>query len=190
MKTFLEWLQIFESNQGIQYISPDEYENRLEKLGWRVIDVGTSHRMALAPDGVGKTTWTVNKVNWEKNWRQVARDLLKKSRSPVMGYGDLEFVWRSIFQIPSNFNYETQALNQVAANNVQNLMVARIHDLESLIGKQIGHNNQWKTVKMIDYGSDGNSIDVLFDDLNEDPVNFKLQQTISIREPKNNYSMA
>jgi hypothetical protein len=185
MKTFLEWLQFFvEGQEDPQHIDPDDYENRLRMLGWRVDNTGSSHKMAYAPDGIGKTSWTKNKTNWEKSWLTIRRDLLKRSRSPILGYPDLEFVFRKNFQIPSNFNFATQSINAIVKNDYKTVMVATIKDLESLEGQQISHNNQWKTVKMADYGNDGNSIDVLFDD--GDPVNFKLQQIITIKPMQQN----
>ena len=106
MKDFLEWVQedVNLFVEAAQYIAPEDYEERLQQLGWRIFPSG-SHRTAYAPDGVGTVSWSAN--NWEKNWHQIARDLLRFAKgkstagmSAPGGYPDLDFVLAKSFPHP------------------------------------------------------------------------------------------
>lgn len=178
MKGFFEWVELL--TEAAQYIEPDEYEERLERLGWTVTPNG-SHRTAYAPDGIGMVTWTVN--NWEKNWHQIARDLLrfaKGGRSSAGGYADLEFVWLNPFHIPPNFNYKTQEITKMT-NNGQQVMVSKLlQNPETLSGKEVKTGDTWKRVELADHGNDGMSIEVLFDD--GSTTRYGMQQTITMRQ--------
>lgn len=177
MKTFLEWLQLLEASQ-IQYITSDDYIKRLRAIGWTVSDNKGSHVQAISPGGIGTVTWSSN--NWERNWQKVAGDLLRRSRSSTSGFPDLDFVWKSKFEIPSNFNVSTQEIARVSDNPVETIIVAKLlSNLEYLTGKEINYKGIWKHVKLADVGNDGMSIEVLFDNLED--ARFSLDQTLSIR---------
>lgn len=91
----------------ISYISSNEYIFRLVTLHWKIRRNG-SHIFAYAPDGIGTVVWSIN--NWEKNWRRIAKDLLRTSKNKTCGYLDLCFVWKNPFIIPTNFDYKTQSI--------------------------------------------------------------------------------
>ena len=183
MKGFLEWIceDVGLFVEAAQYIAPEDYEERLQQLGWRIYPSG-SHKTAYAPDGIGLVSWSSN--NWEKNWHQIARDLLrfaKGGRSSIGGYTDLEFVWQNPFHIPPNFNYKTQELTKTANDPGQKIMVSKLlHNPNTLAGKEIQAGDSWKKVDLADHGNDGMSIEVLFDD--GSTVRYNMQQTIMMRQ--------
>jgi hypothetical protein len=178
MKGFWEWLDQY--NEAAQYIDPGEYEERLTALGWRIEPSG-SHRTAYAPDGIGKVTWTVN--NWEKNWHQIARDLLRfaKGGRGAGGY-PLEFVWQTPFRIPTNFDYKTQTITKTApAPTSQKVMVSKLlADPSAIQGQEVQWGDEWKRVELADHGNDGVSIEVMFDD--GTTIKLPMQQTITLRQ--------
>lgn len=174
MILFTEWLSLRES---AQYISSREYRNRLASLGWRIVPSG-SHINAFAPDGVGRVTWSDN--NWEKNWHQVARDLLRfaKGGRGQGGYENLVFVWENPFQIPKNFNLQTQSINKT--NPSQELYVTQLMNQPEIIaGRQIKIGTSWKPVALASVSANGLGLDVMFDD--ESTTTFHMKQKLVVK---------
>ncbi len=190
MKTFSEWLQEFPFHEAIARITPRDLEKRLEAIGWRIRSgrSNESHRIAQAPDGIGSTTWTVNKVNWEKYLPQIAGHIFKDSISPTSGYEDLGFVFQNPFVIPANFNIKTQRIEE--PSNIKKVMIAQIartNGLESLIGQEMAHGNQWKKIAEIGYGNDGRTVEIMFDD--SSVVTMNSLERINVRSAENSYAV-
>jgi predicted RNA binding protein YcfA (HicA-like mRNA interferase family) len=158
LKNFREWLQLNEASN--QYIESKEYEKRLKAIGWSIKENG-SHRTAFAPDKEGMVTWSIN--NWEKNWQQIARDLIYKAKPG--GYSALTFVWQNPFRIPPNFDQQTQQIVEKPKNLPHSITVLNLlQDPSILIGKEIEMDDNWKRVDFADHAPNGTSIEVMFDD--------------------------
>lgn len=173
---FKGWL--FEATA--QYIDSGEYAQRLANLKWRCQQNG-SHWTCLAPDKVGRVTWSDN--NWEKNWQQVARDLFQfaKGGRGKGGYSDLRFVWQNPFVVPPNFDYNTQSEKSQLQDAGKTFWVSDLmKNPESVLGYKIFVNGDWKQAEDIGISSTGMGIDVMFKD--GDVQSFYIPQKLTVKE--------
>lgn len=167
---FREWVANREerviSEMAAQFIDSGEYASRLRQLGWRV-DQNGSHFTAFAPDGTGMVTWSSN--NWNKNWHQISRDLLRfaKGGRGAGGYEDLDFVFQNPFVTPPNFDTATQSVIKSKTPSATQVWIQKAMSNPAMIqGKEVSTDNgvTWHTATEVDYRQDGQGLDIMFDD--------------------------
>ncbi len=174
MLHFKEWLILLE---GADYIDDKEYRKRLKAIGWTWEQNG-SHWMGLSPDGLGKVTFSEN--NWYRNWNVIAQDLRQRAISPTQGYKDLDFVWKTPFEIPENFDITTQTILKPENSPGKEELVAKLmHNPENLTNKQIRVGDRWKHVNLATHSPNGRELEVMFDD--DSIMTFNMMKTITVR---------
>jgi hypothetical protein len=130
---------------AIWQISLEEFEERLEYLGWDLSRKGRGNGrpdyMVLSPDG--KQRLTIMAHNWEKNWYDVKRKILQNR--------DLAFVFETKFEIPKNFNFKTQKIEAPQKQYKYLTIPFRQQLTKNLIGWQVRINNLWIEIADIDW---------------------------------------
>jgi hypothetical protein len=100
--------------------------------------------MVLSPDG--KQRLTIMAHNWEKNWYDVRRKILQNR--------DLEFLFKAEFEIPKNFNFKTQKVEEkplVPTTKEFNIPFISLSKMNIQEYKILTQNKKWAAVADIDF---------------------------------------
>lgn len=121
-------------------------------LGWVVEDrKDNAHVIFKSPDGkvlitVGRHTYDITSSRWQK----IRTDFTRHNK-------DLMFVWVNPFEIPKNFNMETQTIDQEEVIDNSTSLVKDIQlvqfPIELIDALVIRFNNRWKRPVDIDFNN-------------------------------------
>jgi predicted RNA binding protein YcfA (HicA-like mRNA interferase family) len=121
-----------------------ELTKRLQEIGWKTDERG-AHVMLFEPSGKCGPV-TIGKHNYETGhhlWKSVMGEILRCNK-------DLKFVFMSPFQIPENFNIQTQQIEvpqqQSETTSIQMPFVSIPFDKY-----QVQYNNKWVRIVDVDY---------------------------------------
>jgi len=121
------------------YISREEFERRLEKIGWNLENKNPGDYIAFSPDGKTKLT-IVSEHNWEKSWRKAKQHLRAQNQ-------DLDFLFDSAFIIPKEFNVSTQKIEKTKEKEIKIVPFIQLNTNNM----QAKHNDDFVDIIDIDY---------------------------------------
>ena len=160
--------------QKSQYIKPNEIIRRLLLLEWRKTRDDGDHASLYPPFEMGRSSGlTISRNNWEKNWRQVRRDL-------IQNYPDMRFVWDSKFEIPENFNPLTCAIEEEIQPQIKSETMTFYQLAPQSEKYKVLVDGVWKQILDVDYASR----EIMFDDLSIKEFRPKEEvEVMKIKEP-------
>lgn len=165
-------IKIFDLNNillvfGSRYLTYKDYGRRLEAIGWKLHINHNGHYEYLAPPYDKSKMICFSPNNWDRHWQLQKTDLRKISP-------DLDFVWKTPFIIPENYNPLTLKIEENANTElkVKFLELARfdLNDIEIL------YNGQWLKPLDIDYST----FEIMFN--NSEVIAYNHNSILTIRQ--------
>jgi hypothetical protein len=132
-------------------ISLRELERRLLDLGWTERMSDDDHIFFSSPHAPGQrpATQTTGIVDYERNWHEVKKDFVRQRP-------DLQFVWKSPFVIPENFDLQTQSIRRdtIPERRYEYRNLKKAYELpRDPKGYEILIGDQWRVIEEVDQAS-------------------------------------